>query len=378
MALGDVIRIDDRTVLVVGQEMVIARNQPDVGNALIHRVGELLVMVDTGVTTAFRDALRRAVTTVGDWTDLLLLTSHGHVDHIGNNDLVDDLVAQRGRGGTVTHFVPARDVAQMQDPRDYWERVFDRVAGVVPMPAQPAVVASKVVSLFQPMTPFGRTTRTFEELPLESIRIGSQRSTGWTFADGAVRVLRSQGHCAGHVVVHLRDAGVLHLGDEPNGACGVMVDADQLKLTETWAAAATMIDDGVVTTLTDGHTPGVEDAQQAAARLATLLEQAATLQSRSAELVAHHAELPPADFVGDYTRLLGELDVGGANPNPMFIGMMALNTLRELGWSPDGAVHRPWRPPTARVPERTAVARAAAGVSAGAGLVAWYARGRNR
>ena len=240
MALGDITRIDDRTVLVIGQVLDIAKNQPDVANALVHRVEDTVFLVDTGVTTAFRNAIGRAVDLVGPWKRLVLLTTHGHVDHIGNNDLVDEIAA-RSAARPLQHFVPAKDLPQMRDPKAYWTHTFGRIAGVVPMPAQPTLVAGKVVSLFKPMAPFGRTTRTFEELPLEQLAVGSVQIFGWSFADGAVQVLRSQGHCAGHVIVYLRDNQVLHLGDEANGPCGVMADADQVKLVSTLAAAATMV-----------------------------------------------------------------------------------------------------------------------------------------
>ena len=45
--LGDLVEIDDRTVLVIGQELDVAHEQPDVGHALVHRAGEYLVLVDT-------------------------------------------------------------------------------------------------------------------------------------------------------------------------------------------------------------------------------------------------------------------------------------------------------------------------------------------
>jgi hypothetical protein len=65
--LGELLEIDGRTVLVLGQELDFAADQPDVANALVHRVGDTLVVVDTGVTTAFRAALK---------------TSHGEVGQV--------------------------------------------------------------------------------------------------------------------------------------------------------------------------------------------------------------------------------------------------------------------------------------------------------
>ncbi|MGW1771080.1 MBL fold metallo-hydrolase [Streptomyces sp. NPDC002104] len=111
-ALGDLIEIDDRTVLVLGQGLDLGRGQPDVANALVHRAGATLVLVDTGVTEAFRAALREAAARVGPWSRALVLTTHGHLDHVGNNDLAD------GLGVPAEHWVPAPDLDQMRDPLD--------------------------------------------------------------------------------------------------------------------------------------------------------------------------------------------------------------------------------------------------------------------
>lgn len=266
-ALGDLIDIDDRTVLVLGQVLDLAHGQPDVANALVHRAGDTLVLVDTGVTEPFRTALLEAAGRVGPWSRALVLTTHGHLDHVGNNDLAD------GLGVPVEHYVPARDLAQMRDPLEYWVRSFERVAGPAALP-EPARTAAGVVSLFRPMRPFGRTTRTYEERPPERIRIGPLRFTGWTFAGGAVRVLRSQGHCAGHVIVHLPGPGVLHLSDEGNGPCGAMADADQLKIQTVLGSVALLFEAGEASLLTDGHTFAVRRGPDAVSHLDGLLDQA--------------------------------------------------------------------------------------------------------
>jgi hypothetical protein len=54
MAIGDVVEIDKLTELIVGQPFDEAALQPDVANAILHRAGETLVLIDTGVTEAFR------------------------------------------------------------------------------------------------------------------------------------------------------------------------------------------------------------------------------------------------------------------------------------------------------------------------------------
>ncbi|MCX4781123.1 MBL fold metallo-hydrolase [Streptomyces sp. NBC_01264] len=347
-ALGDLIEIDDRTLLVVGQELDLTRDRPDVANALVHRAGDTLVIVDTGVTTAFRAALREAAGRVRPWSRALVLTTHGHLDHVGNNDLADAL------GVPAEHWVPAPDLDQMRDPVDYWARAFERVAGAAVL-TDPAGTAARVVALFQPMRPFGETTRTYEERPLELIRTGPLRSTGWTFADGAVRVLRSQGHCAGHVIVHLRDPGVLHLSDEGNGPCGPMADADQLKIQSVLGAAALLLEEGEVVFLTDGHTFAVRRGAEAVSHLDGLLEQATALGEASLGLVGEGEEVAPGAFTARYAQVMADLGVGGANPNTLFTAMSAVNQLRELGLRPEsGAADAPWSRPPLRDPEPAA------------------------
>ena len=68
---------------------------------------------------------------VGEWSRALVLTTHGHTDHVGNNDIADEL------GVPAEHYVPARDLGQMLDPGSYWVRAFTPIAGVVPLPAPP-------------------------------------------------------------------------------------------------------------------------------------------------------------------------------------------------------------------------------------------------
>ncbi|MEU7729112.1 MBL fold metallo-hydrolase [Streptomyces sp. NPDC040724] len=344
-ALGDLIGIDDRTVLVLGQGLDVEHGQPDVANALVHRAGDTLVLIDTGVTAVFRAALREAADRVGPWSRALVLTTHGHPDHVGNNDLADEL------GVPAEHYVPAPDLDQMLDPASYWVRSFERIAGVAPLPGPPALTSSKIVSLFEPLRPFGATTRTYEERPLERIRLGSLRFTGWTFADGAVRVIRSQGHCAGHVIVHLGDCGVLHLSDEGNGACGAMADADQLKIQTVLGAVARLFEEGEASLLTDGHTFAVRRGAEVVSYLDGLLEQATALQQAALGLTGESDRIRPSAFTTGYTESLTELGVGGANPNAMFTAMMAVNQLSELGLRPQsGDADAPWSRPALQNP----------------------------
>jgi len=326
--LGKIERVDDRTVVILGQELNVEAKQPDVANSLVHRAGDTIVIVDTGVTEPFREVLRTAVKGFGDAQRLLLLTTHGHTDHVGNNDVVDEIAAERGI--TAEHFVPARDIGQMLDPVDYWTRAFSNIVDLTPMPAPADLSAAFVVSLFQPLRPFGATTRTYEELPMERLPLGPLPINGWSFADGAVSVLRSQGHCAGHVMVYLRDSRLLHLGDEDNGPCGSMADADQVKVQTSFALAVALIDSGDVTTITDGH-GSVRRGAEARAFLDDLLEQAVAMQSLALPARSGTETLEGRAFLDQLIEDLKERSADHTAPNPVFTAMIAVNELKEAG-----------------------------------------------
>lgn len=373
-SLGRIQRLDEQTLLVQGQELNVDAKQPDVANALIHRTGDTVVIVDTGVTEAFRKALRAAVDEFGDAKRLLLLTTHGHTDHVGNNDLVDEIASERGI--TAEHFVPARDVGQMLDPVDYWTSAFSPIVDLTSFPAPADLSAAFVVSLFQPLRPFGATTRTYEELPMQRLDLGPVRVNGWSFADGAVSVIRSQGHCAGHVIVYLRDSRLLHLGDEDNGPCGSMPDADQVKVQSVFGLAASLIDSGAVQTITDGH-GSVRRGADAQAFLDDLLEQAISLQSLA---LPARSGSEPVDGHAFLTRLTDEIKKisdDDAAPNPVFTAMIAVNELEEAGLT-----RRPreatWNRPTLTNPAPvTGKPQGLAIVPAAAEMLRWKLRRRH-
>lgn len=160
--------------MIVGQALDMAAHQPDVGNVIVHRAGDLLVLVDSGVTTAFRDAIRSAADDLAPWSKILLLTTHGHPDHVGNNDLVNDLGDGLDRSN-VQHFVSAHDASQYRDDGlPYWITSLERVSGLVPGFEDPADAARRLLAMYRPYVPVTDVTRTYEELPLEHLVIGSQ------------------------------------------------------------------------------------------------------------------------------------------------------------------------------------------------------------
>jgi glyoxylase-like metal-dependent hydrolase (beta-lactamase superfamily II) len=324
---------------VLGQELRVDLGQPDVANTVVHRAGRTLVMVDTGACGAFRGPLREAVGRLAPWSEVLLLTTHGHLDHVGNNDLIDELAAETGiAAANVRHFVPAHDAAQLSDPAGYWRANLARLAGVVAGFEDVDAIVPLVLGLFAPLRATGASTRTYEELPLEHLRIGPAHVTGWSFCGGAVQVVRTQGHCAGQGVVHLAGPKLLHLSDEPNGPCAAMHDADQVKMLGAlgWALAA--LESGAVEHATEGHQFEVYGRQAAAGRLSGLIDDAAQLDAAVQPAAA--GACTSREFVTAFEKATSALTGATANANSMFVAMAALSKLRDLGMvaqpGPDG------------------------------------------
>ncbi len=218
----------------------------------------------------------------------------------------------------------------MLDPVDYWTRAFSNIVDLTPMPAPADLSAAFVVSLFQPLRPFGATTRTYEELPMQRLQLGPFPINGWSFADASVSVVRSQGHCAGHVIVYLRDSQLLHLGDEDNGPCASMADADQVKVQTAFGLAVSLIDSGHVGTITDGHS-SVRRGAEARAFLDDLIEQAASLRLLALPARSGLESVDGRAFLDRLTKGLEQHSADHAAPNAVFTAMLAVNELKEAG-----------------------------------------------
>jgi len=75
MRLGESRAVGDDTIVVFGQDLRLEMAQPDVANAIVHRAGSTLVIVDTGATPAFRGPLLDAARQLAPWSSVLRLTT---------------------------------------------------------------------------------------------------------------------------------------------------------------------------------------------------------------------------------------------------------------------------------------------------------------
>lgn len=299
MTTGTVHDLADDLSLIEGHHPQSLWDDPDLPTIGVYRRGPRLYLLDTGVGPEQRDAIRKVAARHAGLDEVVLLNSHGHMDHMGNNDVVTELGV-----ATVRHYVP-RDARPALDFAGFFRSMYarglpyfdylrglhldpDRVAsllralgagpqlatedvaalgarlgelGLAPAisPFMPSLVVDILLNTYPPVFPNVAQMVDYESLgPASEIRIGDTTWTGWTFADEQghpeVYALQSRGHAAGGLVFHIPDRGVLLLADETSSV-PIWADTVPENTLATLRRALSLLDSGDVTTVCAGHRP---------------------------------------------------------------------------------------------------------------------------
>jgi glyoxylase-like metal-dependent hydrolase (beta-lactamase superfamily II) len=265
---GDIVQIAPSTLMVVGRALDVAKGQADVGNAILYRDGDTLYVIDTGATTSFQPPLRKAIDRLRPFKKVVLIDSHGHPDHNGNNALV----TQAGGAGT-RHYMSEQDFSIADDLTGWLQKAFEVIDGYAPGYSDPPAESRDLIKLFDPMEQSTDTRRAIESLPSRSVKVGDLRMQGWELGGGDVVVLPTRGHTPGSLSFYFPKARVLHMADELNSFYPAFPEAsaDEVRKTFSSALAATKGND--VRVLTDGHTYSVvRGADQVRARLQSYID----------------------------------------------------------------------------------------------------------
>lgn len=335
LAYGDVVEVTPGVQMVVGRPLDFEKGEVDVANALLYNSDGTLVVIDTGGTAGFVEYLDTAAARLAPYEAVLLISTHGHADHVGNNAWVETL------GVPATHFISAHDLYGMRDQVGYFADGFAVAAPFLGEAAPGRQFAQQIVDLFGGIESETAALTVLESLPLEAITIGGTSWDGWRLLDGAVLVLRTSGHTAGQVVVYLPGPKVLHLSDETTGYYQVFPDADPAANLLTLQRATKAIENGAVDFMTDGHTFAVHSGDEAIAYLTSLVDAALAYDAAVSRLLNG----APAEGIAVPALVAGLADApelanvpGGANDIPVFSFMQIVNKLRELGiTAPDDA-----------------------------------------
>jgi glyoxylase-like metal-dependent hydrolase (beta-lactamase superfamily II) len=335
VALGTIHTIARDLHVVEGHHPQNLWQDPDIPSIVVFRTGRRLYLLDSGLGPDQRKAISELGRRYADTCDeIVLLNSHGHCDHLGNNDVI----AEIGRGKTVRHYLP-RAARPALDVRHFFDAMyrrgigyFDYMAGLtVPadaiasllrslgasqnltgqdvgplgaeieklgiLPALGGFVPSLVVDILMqtyPATfPSIETMIDYEDIsPPRDIVIGNTRWTGWTFHDDEgqpqVQVLQSGGHSAGGVVFHLPEHKFMMLADETTSV-PIWADSNPVRTIETARRALAIIEAGQLQMLGAGHRPLLPVAgDQARAALTDVIRYGTEFAEAVADALRRH------------------------------------------------------------------------------------------
>ena len=80
--LSDIVQLADNLWLVVGDLPA------DIPNSIVYHPSDRLYLMDSGAGPTIRASIMRVLERLGSVKSFTLLNSHGHVDHVGNNDII--------------------------------------------------------------------------------------------------------------------------------------------------------------------------------------------------------------------------------------------------------------------------------------------------
>ncbi len=284
-------------------------------------------MIDNGATPAHRTYLNQAADQLRPFGAALLVITHGHADHTGNNAWIDTL------GVPAQAYMSDHDLATMRDQVGTFAPLFEAVRPFMPgLPPGRAFVAG-VMAQFGEIALDLRALTFFETLPLERIELGGTIWNGWHLLGGEVVVLQTSGHTNGHVAVYLPSIRHLHLADETTGYYQALLCGHAELNLLTLERAAKAVAEGAVVSLTDGHSFTLRRGADAGAYLERLSRSALAFDAAIVRILRQH---PAGITVGDLVAAMETAPEMAAappvaEPQPVLSLLRILNKVKELG-----------------------------------------------
>jgi len=331
-SFGDIVAVAPDTLMVVGRHLDLARGQADVANSILYRKDGVVYWVDSGATQEFVGPLRAAFEQLKPYSKVVLVNTHGHADHVGNNALLTDLGASQ-----VEHYISVAEVATMRDQVGYFADGLSIASPFEPSVADARAASSRLIGLFEPLDVESGHLTTLESLPLAEIRVGAGRWTGYELGGGAAQLLRAQGHTAGEVMVYFPEITLLHLADEANSYQPIFPGHNTVLTHAVHSTVLAGLDDVAVTTVTDGHTFRVRTAAQARTLMENWLATAVGYDVAVHRILREHPDGLTVAQISAALAVAPELGdaQAGANPNALFTLLMVTVKLNQLGLIPD-------------------------------------------
>lgn len=365
-------------VVIEGRHPKVLWEACDVPSIVVYRAAKTLYVLDTGVGPEQRAALEAQMAALGEGAgEIVLVNSHGHFDHLGNNDLLGKSAISRKRHLISKNAAPGRDIrAELFEMygrgKDYFSYInglplpADKISGLLNalgapsiapgtledlgtklhdsniLPAFnqfiPSIVVDILLATYPAVFPSVETMTFLEDISApQQIKLAGAQWSGWTLGSDApeVHVLQSSGHSKGGVVFYIAEHKFLMLADETT-AVPIWPDTDPRRVVDTAQKALTMLDNGALQWLCAGHFPMIpsNDATQVRASLKRVLSQSTEFSETVGKELAAHPEGLTVDELYDALRRdvpsTSYLSFLIASQFPVFTTFMKLTLLNHL------------------------------------------------
>ncbi len=374
----DIHSLASNLVVIEGRHPTLLWEACDVPSIVVYRASKTLYVLDTGVGPEQRAVLEAQIASLGQGAEeIVLVNSHGHFDHLGNNDLVQRAAIPRKRHLISKESAPDSDIrTELFEMYGRGKEYFSYIDGL-PLPAEkisgllkalgapaiapatleelggkiresgvlpalnnfmPSIVVDVLMATYPAVFPSLETMTFLEDISAPGpIEIAGAQWSGWSLGDEApeVYVLRSGGHSKGGVVFYIPEHKFLMLADETT-AVPIWPDTDPRRVIGTAQKALTMLDNGGLEWMCAGHFPMVpsNDPKELQASLQRVLGQSGQFSDTVEKEVAAHPEGLTVDELYEALRKdipsTSYLTFLITNQFPVFSTFMKLTLLNHL------------------------------------------------
>ena len=343
--LGDIHEVQPGVYVIRGAhaEAFDAVNYP---NIVVVHAGTALYLLDSGLGPEQKQALLDIAGRLqGHFTQLVLLNSHAHYDHVGNNDVIGEIEAAAKHHYISELSRPYLEPDVFTNFRNMYNeggRYFDYLQGldltvedVMPLLARagldphtdPARLTDigrrmyqlgltrvishfwgdlrirNVIETYPALHPSRETMTWYETLPRETFRYGAAQWTGWRL--GEICVLEGHGHSGDGVLFYLPAHRFLFFADETT-TLPIWKDTNTDNTAQSPRNALAMVDAGAVETIAAGHYP-LEVITGADAIRETIMPSLEIKLAFDGEVSEAVAKFPDGVTIDDlYTHLRGQ------------------------------------------------------------------------
>lgn len=295
MTVGDLHELASNLFVIEGHHPGRLWEDPDIPSIAVYRAGSTLYLLDTGVGLEQRRSILEVADRLGPVDELMVLNSHGHLDHLGNNDVIGEIPA-----GTKRHFLP-REGRPALDSGAFFGAMYRRgipyfdyldglrvdavsmtsllraagaaptltesdvaavgalltSAGIIPAIGKfiPGLLLDIILSSYPVTFPHLESARDFQDLgPAGDIAVADTTWSGWSMGDGAVHVVQIAGHSAGGCAFYIPEHSFMMFADETTTA-PIWADSKPANTSQAAQRALTMMDSGHLEVIAAGHFP---------------------------------------------------------------------------------------------------------------------------